>query len=124
MPRYKAGDYSNYTVYVSDRAWRAFPAYRRGQFLDGLDAATIVEQPMPRIRDRRCIRLELNTAAKLEVIATLNKIRNPWLPSSTGTRYGSGKIGLAIEALGQALATKGNNFRIRKVAEDNETNNA
>lgn len=114
MPTKKLGDYANYTVYVSERAWRAFPAYRRGTFLDAIETTILVEQPLPRMRERRCIRLEFNTAVKLQVIATLNKIHNPWLPASRGTRYGSGQLGLAIEAIGQHLAAKGNNFILRK----------
>lgn len=122
MPLAKPGNFKIYQVCVSDRAWQAFPAYKRGTFLDGLKPDLIVEQPMPRIRPRRCLRLRIETAAKLEVIATLNKIRNPWLPTSTGTRYGTGKIGLAIEAIGQHLATKGRTFSaessVKKVKEN------
>lgn len=97
----------NYQIHVSELAWRALPAYGRGEFLKNLPLDLIIEQPFPKLRQRRCIRLDIDTAAKLEVIATVNKLRNPWLPSSTGTRYGSGKLGLAIEAIGQHLAYKG-----------------
>lgn len=96
-----------YQVYVSENAWRAFPPYRRWKLLSELPADLKVAQPEPKMRTRRCIILDLETAAKLEVISTLNHIRNPWSPNSTGNAFGNGKIGLAIEAIGQIIAKKG-----------------
>lgn len=93
----------NYQIYVSEQAWRAYPKYKRNDFLKGFQPELKVPQPSARLRTRRCLRLDEETAAKLEVICQLNDIRNPWLPTKIGTTYGNGRVGLAVEAIGQAL---------------------
>ena len=97
----------HYQIYVSERAWLAFPKYGRGKLLKSLPLNLKVAQPSPRLRTRRCLSLEFETAAKLEAIAINNNLRNPWNLNSTGTRYGSGRLGIAIEAIGQSLASQG-----------------